>query len=147
MDRINNDLGYTPENIQFVTRQVNLNNKRDSVKVDYFGAPLSVSDAIKKLRLEHPQFLASDETIKSRLYKNHNVSEMLKVGFRVTRSRPVHQVQFEGRDYRLTAFYKLLRGRFTQVLGYDTVRRRSNSGLTGDEIFEEHLKLNNLLTT
>lgn len=37
LDRINNDLGYGPDNCRFTTRVVNNNNRRDNIVLDAFG--------------------------------------------------------------------------------------------------------------
>ena len=41
MDRINNDAGYAPENIRFVSHKKQQNNKRQTVWVEYDGKRMS----------------------------------------------------------------------------------------------------------
>jgi hypothetical protein len=44
LDRINNDMGYSPNNCRWVTYQKNLNNRRNTVYVEYRGERLPLSE-------------------------------------------------------------------------------------------------------
>jgi hypothetical protein len=49
IDRIDNDLGYSPENCRWVTAKANLNNKRTSHKIEWQGETLTVSQWAERL--------------------------------------------------------------------------------------------------
>jgi hypothetical protein len=51
LDRINNNLGYSPKNCRFVTPMDNVNNSRKTVKFSYFGEVLSLSQAERKFKI------------------------------------------------------------------------------------------------
>lgn len=44
IDRINNEMGYSPENCRFVTRTVNTNNTRRNVRVSAFGESKTIAE-------------------------------------------------------------------------------------------------------
>lgn len=45
LDRIDNDLGYSPENCRWVTRIQNLRNKRGAIRVMYHGTDTTLAEA------------------------------------------------------------------------------------------------------
>ncbi len=53
LDRINNELGYCPENCRWATRTEQMNNKSRSVYVEYKGALVSVNTLAKQIGISY----------------------------------------------------------------------------------------------
>lgn len=51
IDRIDNNLNYTPSNCRWVTRVVNCNNQRKTIIIDWEGEKISLSDLCRSLGL------------------------------------------------------------------------------------------------
>lgn len=56
IDRIDNNKGYFPENCQFVSRQIQCNNKRTNHLIEYNNEKLSMMDFCRKYNLSYSLF-------------------------------------------------------------------------------------------
>lgn len=63
LDRINNDLGYSPDNCRFVTKLENNSNRSNTIMVDYEGERVSLTLLCKRLNMPLNQY----NTIRRRL--------------------------------------------------------------------------------
>lgn len=63
LDRRNNNKGYSPDNCRFVTRIVNANNRRNSIKINYQGKMRTFSEISELTGLK-------SATIRSRIRLN-----------------------------------------------------------------------------
>lgn len=63
LDRKDNDLGYSKDNCQWVTREVNMRNKRNSHLVEYKGKTMSLIEASELSGILH-------STLSNRIKKN-----------------------------------------------------------------------------
>lgn len=54
MNRIDNDKGYSPDNVNFVTSKENANNRCDNVSVDLLGEKLTLSQIADRFGLSYP---------------------------------------------------------------------------------------------
>jgi hypothetical protein len=62
LDRINNDLGYSPGNCRWATRRQQQQNKHDNVMVKYRGETLCVTEAARRAGF-------NADTILKRMYR------------------------------------------------------------------------------
>jgi hypothetical protein len=67
IDRINNYLGYTPDNCRLVTQKENANNKRNTIMITYKGETQSLQMLLAKLGLQK-----SSATYKQRINNGWN---------------------------------------------------------------------------
>lgn len=51
IDRICNDMGYFPENCRWVDAKTNMNNRSVSKRYDFFGSPLTVTEAAERYNI------------------------------------------------------------------------------------------------
>lgn len=70
VDRIDNDRGYFPDNIRFVTRAKNLRNKRTNHMIAFMGETLCVTDWCER-------FGISDSTLWRRLKSGWSIEDSL----------------------------------------------------------------------
>lgn len=73
IDRINNDEGYFPGNVRWVTNQEQNNNTRDNIRLSYRGETHTVADWCRLLGLV-------PFTVYARLKRGHNVADALHIG-------------------------------------------------------------------
>lgn len=71
LDRIDNNLGYGPNNCRFTTATENNNNKRNNVKINYEGKFLTLSQFSTKTGINR-------HTIKYRLDAGYSIEECIK---------------------------------------------------------------------
>lgn len=57
IDRINNDRGYQPGNLRWVTRKVNSRNRRSSTAIEYRGKTASIVEWCERLSLPYSTIL------------------------------------------------------------------------------------------
>lgn len=53
IDRVNNDLGYAPENCRWVSRETNCNNKSNNVHVEYDGKRYTAAQFAREYGLKY----------------------------------------------------------------------------------------------
>lgn len=53
IERVDNSLGYSPANCKFVTREVNLENRRCTIWTTYQGERISCSALVKRLNVAY----------------------------------------------------------------------------------------------
>lgn len=70
VDRINNDKGYFPDNVRFVTRAKNLRNKRTNHMITFMGETLCAADWCER-------FGMSDSTLWRRLKSGWSIEDAL----------------------------------------------------------------------
>ena len=86
IDRENNDLGYNPKNCRFVTAIVNVNNRRNTVKVIYRGKEYPFMYLIRKKKL---------------LGHEHAIIDRMQRGYTVNRAfnQPIRKGNYGKKDY------------------------------------------------
>lgn len=70
IDRIDNNKGYAPDNVRFVTRKQNLRNKRTNHLITYNGETMCVADWCARLGI-------NDSTVWRRLSSGWSVEDTL----------------------------------------------------------------------
>ena len=70
IDRIDNNKGYAPNNVRFVTRKQNLRNKRNNHLITYNGETMCVADWCARLGI-------NDSTVWRRLSSGWSVEDTL----------------------------------------------------------------------
>lgn len=70
LDRINNDLGYSKENCRYVSRSVNLNNRRCNRRVTFNGKTQTIADWAVETGLNY-------RTLNNRINRGWNVEKAL----------------------------------------------------------------------
>lgn len=68
IDRINNNLGYSPDNCRFVEPRINVNNRRNTFYVNYNNVKYPIMDLLRDKKLTKQK-----ETIISRIKRGWNV--------------------------------------------------------------------------
>lgn len=70
IDRINNDLGYSPNNCRWISNAEQAMNKQNTVLITYGGKTLSATTWAKELGLGH-------DTVRQRFHKGWSAEECL----------------------------------------------------------------------
>ena len=74
LDRINNDLGYSPENCRFVPKIINTSNRSNTVMVDYKGEHISLTILCARLNISEKD----NRTIRRRISNGWPVAEAIE---------------------------------------------------------------------
>lgn len=73
LERINNDLGYSPTNCRFASLKEQALNRRNTIKITYMGETKTVSEWSEIIGVK-------ESTIRNRLYKNMDIERVLTPG-------------------------------------------------------------------
>jgi hypothetical protein len=124
LDRTDNDLGYSPENCEFVTRVANNNNKRNTVRLTVWGETKTLSEWVLD-----PRCVVQMRTVKARYHRGWTHEDILSVP---VKSRRAYKGKAGAPAYTLNGETKTLKAWIDDercvVKNYSTVFARIKDG-------------------